>query len=57
MGGSMSSEKKKSKTWLGWILFGVISAGGVYVGLPPTVTAPVANAVSDSVSEMVEWDD
>jgi len=53
------SEKKtsKAKTWFGWLLFGVIAAGGAYVGLPPTVTAPVANAVSDSVSDAVTWDD
>lgn len=50
-------NKKKGRTWLGWILFGLLSAGGIYVGMPSEATAPIADAVSGAVSDVVTWDD
>lgn len=57
MGGIIVKEQKKKKSWFAWIVFGVIVGGTVAVGIPPEVSAPLAEVASQFASDAVEFDD
>ncbi len=46
---------RKNKTWLGWLLFGAIGAGLAVV--QPELAIPVAESLSNAISDAVSWDD
>lgn len=47
----------KKKTWLYYLIAGVILSGGTYMGLSPTITGPLADNAATAVSESTSIDD
>lgn len=47
----------KKKTWLYYLIAGIILAGGSYMGLSPTVTGTLADSAATAASEATTIDD
>ncbi|MBE0470976.1 MAG: hypothetical protein IBX55_15895 [Methyloprofundus sp.] len=46
--------KNRKKGWKAWILYGLIIAGGVGIGVNPAIMAPVADVLSIAVESGLE---
>jgi len=47
----------KKKTWLYYLISGVIMAGGIAAGLNPALTGTAANSIAEMASEATTIDD
>lgn len=50
-------QSSKKKSWLWWIIFGVILGGAGKTGIDEMMVTPVAEAVADKISENTSIDD